>query len=288
MQKLISILGIGLLTAACTSGGASGSPGITPAPTTYNVATGSDQLVLRITTGGGLVPISVLLTHKPWFALYGDGRIVVQGPATAIYPASLLPNLRQMHVTPAEIQKIVAAADRAGLLGPDARFDATGIFDASSTTFTTIVDGKTHTIGAYALDYDAAPVDAAAAEARKKLSGLEDEVGDLSAFLGRKVSDAEAYDAAAMRLFTSPFDSSDPTSSTRQVVAWPLSVDPGTAGEAVKVPKTRCLVVTGSDLATFLTVARTANTMTIWSYGAGRYSVFVRPLYPDETGCPVS
>jgi len=287
MRKLISILGISLLTAACTSAGASGPPGATLA-THYNVATGSDQLVLRITTGGGVSPIDFVLTNTPWFALYGDGRLVVRGPGTKTYPAPLLPDLRQIRVTPAEIQKILAAADQAGLLGPDANFNAVDIFDASSTTFITIVDGKTHTIGAYALGYDAATVDAAVAEARRKLSSFDDAVGDMAAFLGREVGDAGAYDAAAMRLFTIPFDSSDPASLTGQVVAWPLSVDPGTAGEAAKVPKTRCLVVTGSDLGAFLTVAKTANKLTIWTYGAGRYSVFVRPLYPDETGCPTS
>lgn len=287
MRKLISILGISLLTAACTSAGASGSPGATPVPH-YNVATGSDQLVLRITSGGGLVPMNVLLTQTPWFALYGDGRIVVRGPATESYPGPLLPNLRQIQVTPAEIQKILAAADQAGLLGPDASFNATDIFDASSTSFTTIVDGKTHSIGAYALGYEGATMDAAMIEARKRLSGFEDKAGDMPTFLGREVSDAGAYDATSMRLFTSPTDLSDPASLTHQVVAWPLSVDPGTAGEATKLPQTRCLVVTGSDLEAFLTVARKANTLTIWTYGADRYSVSVRPLYPDETGCPAS
>ena len=287
MRKLISILGISLLTAACTSADASGSPGATPVPH-YNVATGSDQLVLRITSGGGLVPMNVLLTQTPWFALYGDGRIVVRGPATESYPGPLLPNLRQIQVTPAEIQKILSAADQAGLLGPDASFNATDIFDASSTSFTTIVDGKTHSIGAYALGYEGATMDAAMIEARKRLSGFEDKAGDMPTFLGREVSDAGAYDATSMRLFTSPTDLSDPASLTHQVVAWPLSVDPGTAGEATKLPQTRCLVVTGSDLEAFLTVARKANTLTIWTYGAGRYSVSVRPLYPDETGCPAS
>ena len=287
MLKLLSILGIGLMTAACTAAGASGSPGDTPAPP-YNVATGSDQVVLRIATGGGLVPVEYLLTHKPRFALYGDGRVVVEGPVIEIYPAPLLPNLRQMHVTPGEIQKILAAADKAGLLGPDASFNATDIFDAGTTTFTTTVDGKTHTIDAYALGIEAATVDAAVAAARKKLSGFQDEVGDLSAFLGREVGDAEAYDAATMRVFTRPADSSAPDGLTRQVVAWPLSVDPATAGEATKVPQTRCLALTGADLTAFLTVARTANALTSWTYGAGRYSILVRPLYPDESGCPAA
>ena len=132
MRKLISLLGIGLLAAACSTAGATNRPDSTPA-SHYNVATGADQLLLRVTTGGGLLPPGAQLTHKPWFALYGDGRIVVEGPRTETYPAPLLPDLRQMQVTPTEIQKIVGEADRAGLLGPDARFDAVDIYDASTT-----------------------------------------------------------------------------------------------------------------------------------------------------------
>ena len=294
MRRLVSVLAIGLLTAACTSAGASGpptgapdSPGVT-ARTTYDVATGSDQPLLQVSTGGGLVPLAYRFTQKPWFALYGDGRIVVPGPTIEIYPAPLLPNLRLMQVTPAEIQKIVAAADQAGLLGPDARFDATGIFDASTTIFATTVGGTTHTIGAYALGYDVPVTDTAVAAARQKLSAFEDKIRDLSAFLGRPVADTEAYEATSMRLYAGPFDTSNPDSPTPQVVAWPLSVDPGTAGQTTQVPNTRCLLVTGPDLAAFMAVARTANALTVWTSGTGRYSVSVRPLYPEETGCPTA
>ena len=284
MRRLVSLLVVGLVLAACTSAGATASR---PART-YGVATGSDQLVLRIASGGGLVPPQFTLTQTPLFALYGDGLIVVQGPVDSKFPGPLLPNLRQIRITPAEIQKIVAAADAAGLLGPDARFDATNIFDAGTTTFTATVDGQTHTIGAYALGYEVTVGDAVLAEARKKLSGFEDALGDLAAFLSRGLGDEAAYDAAATRLFTSPVDASVQSDQTRQTLAWPLSVDPGTAGEATQVPKTRCLVVTGSDQAAFLAIAKTANSQTVWSYGTNSYSVLMRPLYPDETGCPAA
>ena len=284
MRRLVSLLVIGLFLAACTSAGATDS---LPART-YGVAAGADQLLLRIASGGGLLPPAYTLTQAPWFALYGDGLIVVKGPVDSKFPGPLLPNLRQMRVTRPEIQKVFAAADAAGLLGPDARFDATDIFDAGTTTFTATVDGQTHTISAYALGYEVTVKDAVLAEARKRLSGFEDKLGDLAAFLDREISDAGAYDAAATRLFPSPVDASVQGDQTRQTLAWPLSVDPGTAGEATKVPKTRCLVVTGSDQATFLTIAKTANSQTVWSFGTSSYSVLVRPLYPDETGCPAS
>lgn len=287
MRKFISLLGIGLIAAACSTAGATDRPGFTPA-SHYNVATGADQLLLRVTTGGGLLPPGAQLTHKPWFALYGDGRVVVQGPRTETSPAPLLPDLRQMQVTPAEIQKIVGEADRAGLLGPDARFDAVDIYDASTTEFTAVVDGKTHTISALALDYDVTVADQAVAEARRRLSEFEREITDLAAFLGRQVSDAEAYDAAAMRVFSGPANVSEQDQLTHETVAWPLTADPATAGEAAFVPQTRCLVLTGSDLELFQKVAREADALTLWTHGPNRYTVYVRPLYPDESGCPAS
>jgi hypothetical protein len=283
MRKLVSLLGIGFLAAGCLSPGPSASPVVTAAPT-YNVATGSDQLLLSIETGGGLVPMWFRLTHKPWFALYGDGRIIVPGP-TGDSPLPLVPDLRQMHVAPAEIQKILAAADPAGLLGPDARFYAVDIFDASTTTFITTVDGKTHTLSAYALGYPASAADASAEAVRVRLADFERKMEDLSAFLGRTVDDTEAYKPAAMRIFTSPFDSSNPEDANRHVVAWPLGVDPGTAGEAAVTPNTRCLLVTEPDLDAFLVVAKGADAQSIWTYGAAKYSVYVRPLYSHEKGC---
>jgi hypothetical protein len=288
MRRLVSLLTIGLFLAACGSGGATASAPASMPARTYGVATGSDQLVLRIASGGGLVPPQYTMTQTPLFALYGDGLIVVKGPVDSKFPGPLLPNLRQMRVTPVEIQRIIAFADAAGLLGPNARFDATNIFDAGTTTFTATVDGQTHTIGAYALGYEVTVADAVLAEARKKLSGFQDKLGDLATFLNREISDAAAYDAAATRLFPSPVDASGQGDQTRQTLAWPLSVDPGTSGEATKVPKTRCLVVTGSEQASFLTIAKTANSQTLWSFGANSYSVLVRPLYPDESGCPAA
>jgi len=63
---------------------------------------------------------------------------------------------------------------------------------------------------------------------------------------------------------------------------------PGTAGEATRVPATRCIFVSGTDLAAFVGAAKSADVLTIWSFGSARYSVAVRPVYPDESGCPAA
>ena len=88
-----------------------------------------------------------------------------------------------------------------------------------------------------------------------------------------------------MRVFVGQASATEPQGLTRQVVAWPLTTDPGTVGAPTSNPGLLCVALTGNDLKAFLAVAKTANALTVWTSGDGRYSVSVRPLYPDESGC---
>jgi hypothetical protein len=308
MRRLLPLLGICVLIAAACTAAASPVPsssipaGATASPR-YAVATGPDKLILRIAVSGGFVAPGYLLTEVPLFALYGDGRVIVPGPIAAIYPSPLLPNLRVMRVTPAEIQKIVAAADAAGLLGPDASFDIVGIADAGTTVFTAVVDGKVHRISAYALSEagadqpgsvgghvgggvgDLPTADPAIAAARARLSQFWSRISDLSSFLGRTIGEDEAYEPSGMRLFVRDAGPADPAQPSGQVVAWPLATDPMTTGGRTAVEGTVCLAVTGTDLTKFLAAAAQATGATVWTSGSARYAIGVRPLYPNESGC---
>jgi hypothetical protein len=188
-------------------------------------------------------------------------------------------------VTPADVQSILAAADAAGLLGPDARYDATNIMDGGSTTFLTNVGGRTHTIGAYALFEAGTNADAAITAARSRLRDFQGKIENLPALLGRAMDDATTYQPTAMRVFTSPAtDVQPPVDAAQPLIAWPLAADPA-SGLKTKVPDTRCTLVTGADLAPFLKAAGPARVVSQWTAPSGTYSVRVRPLLPDETGC---
>jgi hypothetical protein len=307
MRRLVLLLALGLLVAGCVSA-ATPAPrtfddGSSPLPTdgpkicsgasagpdcaNYQVPTGPNDLVMRIETAGGLVPPGYLLTALPSWALYGDGRIIVPGPRIQSDPYQLLPDLRVMRVTPEEIQKIVAAADEAGLLGPDTRYDATGIMDAGTTVFTTVVDGTVHRISAYALFEGVETTDQATADARAKLLAFETKVFGLTEFLGRPVDDSQAYRPATLRLFVTPESTPDPNQPTTepQTLAWPLGTDPLMTGEQTTRPDTVCVAVSGQDLSSFLAAASSANPATVWTIGASRFWIAVRPAYPNETGC---
>jgi len=283
MRKFSTLL-LPLLLAGCVRAGSSPTP--TATPPYYQVSADPNDLILRIDTGGGFVPMSYLLTHMPQWSLYADGRIVVQGPTIEIYPQPLLPNLRLMRITPSEIQTILAEADKAGLLGPDASYSAGGIADAPTTIFTLTADGKTHRISAYALWEDVEANNKADEAARAKLLEFQGKIGDLAALLGREVTDKEAFEPAGMRVFVRPFDGGDTVQGVEpNRIAWPLTADPATAGTPTTVPQTRCVLATGQDLTTFLAAAARATTITIWTFDDREYSVMVRPLLPDETSC---
>ena len=299
VRTIAGALAAGLLVAACTLGAgslpldspvptarpttATPAPAQTPAAPAYVIGGDPNQLVLRIDTQGGLIAPGYFLAHFPDFSLYADGRVITPGAVETIYPAPLLPNILETKLTPAELQKVLAASDQAGLLGPDASYDAAHVADAGTTTFATTVDGKTHRISAYGLGIGDDPtLDPAVAQARSKLQAIQAEMFDLSSFLGRTI-DESPYAPAAMRVFVGAASQVDPP-LTQQEVAWPLSLDPA-SGATTMTPGTRCLLVTGPDLDRFLPVARTANALTVWKGAVGRYSVQVRPLLPDEKGC---
>jgi hypothetical protein len=294
-QRLLTIAlaaSVAAVAAGCVLGqsgssGQSGSPDQSPVaptgslgPARYQVATEADQLILRIDTDGGLVAPGFNLSHLPELSLYGDGRVFFRHSGT--YPAPLYPNLDVAQITPDEIQKVVAAADAAGLLGPDATFNLGGIMDAPTTTFTTTVAGKTHLVSAYALGMESAveTSDPAILEARARLLDFDKAVSELTGLLGRDV-ERTAYRPASMRLFVSPSTAQDTASEQRD---WPLAADPQT-GEDTRVSGIKCVLLTGDDLGTFLSAAEGATLGTVWKAPSGLYFVATRSLYPDDSGC---
>lgn len=296
-RLLVPLLAAGLLASACTAapvGNGSASPSASPStapiasPTSgpsmaYRLPDDPKAVILRIDTAGGFVAPGFFLTHMPQFSLYADGRVITPGPVIAIYPGPLLPNLRESQLTPAEVQRLLGAADEAGLLGPDASYDAQGVADAGTTTFTTTVDGKTHRISAYALGIGSDGLLGSAEIAqRQKLADFLTKVGDLKALLGRTPSDVE-YVATHVRVFVAAPAKPEPP-MTQQVLPWPLTVDLAT-GAKTHIEGTRCLLLGGADATTFTAAARTANALTVWRTSTGSYSTQVRPLLPDESGC---
>ena len=120
-RTLAIALLIPLTLAACgrlndDNDGGSGGTGTTGATGIEHPA-GADELVLRVATGGGFVPVEYNLKAVPGFSLFGDGRLIVQGPVIEIYPGPALPNLQVSQLTEEGVQAILEEGRAAGLLG---------------------------------------------------------------------------------------------------------------------------------------------------------------------------
>jgi hypothetical protein len=283
-----------VLAAACADpapgagdGGPTGASGSTGGSGSTHPG-GASDLVLRVSTEGGFVPVDVLRGQIPGFSLFGNGTVITTGAQIEIYPGPALPSLIATPLTDQGVQALIRAALDAGL-GKDARHVDLGdmaISDMPTTVLTLAVDGQTHETTVYALgavsEQPGGMSDDAWA-ARQALERFAAQVGDLRSWLPEgSVGEDAPHAPSAMRIFVSPY-AGDPN-LLQEPIPWPLATDLATLGEATDQGD-RCAVLEGADLDAVLPLAERANTLTPWTSGGERYAIAFRPLLPDESGC---
>lgn len=249
--------------------------------------TASDALILRVEYEGGFVPIEYQLGRAPSWSLYGDGRIVAEGPQMEIYPSPAVPNLLVRMLTEDGIQGILRATRDAGLMDGDADYPYPCVTDAATTVFTLTADGRTDVVSAYALGIDEMPCRDADVEARKLLAAFQTKLGRLDGWLPTgSVAPEQPFTPSAVRLFVHPYEGPPDPALEQEAEQWPLDTPLGGLGEPVDgVDAYRCVVVQGEDAATFLAAAADASQLTPWRSAGERFSILIRPLLPDESGC---
>ncbi len=248
----------------------------------YKHLEGESDVVLRVTSGGGFVPVQYNLRLVPQFTLYGDGTIVVTGPTATIYPGMALPNLQAARVTEETIQAMLSAAQEAGLFSNGVDYGQPGITDVETTTITINVDGTTYASSIYALGIDGAggQLTLEQQQARAAISQL---VGTLTG-----VDDFEqglqwaSYQFTSLTVFSTPAPGDVPTDVQPNELDWPLG-DLSAIGEPTQPEGFRKAVVTGADLEKLRPLLGQATEITIWNSGGERYNLVFRPLLPDET-----
>jgi hypothetical protein len=274
-RGLVALLGTLALVPACGGTSPIGHPA------------GADELVLRVETGGGLVPPEYRLRELPGFSLYGDGHLIVTGPQIEIYPPPALPSLLVRHVTEEGVQAVLAAARDAGLLGPDRRLEAPGVMDAPTTVFTAVEDGRRHVTSADALGIDVAGIPEPEARAREALAGFATRLAGPGGWLPPgSLGEERPYGFRELRVHVFPYEASPEPELTQAETPWPLAEPLASFGEpSANAPGRRCGVARGAELAALLSRARTSNQLTPWTSGGRRYLLVLRPLLPDEHGC---
>jgi hypothetical protein len=287
----------GLIGACSASGSASpspapsGGPGASPSGMAILHPTGAAELVLKYAEVGGFAGPRADLGRYPSIAVYGDGSVITQGPVPAIFPGPALPNLIVTKLTEAGLQKLLAAAAAAGLLGPDAQYDATGIADATSADFTVVAAGSKHHISAYALGFSDLTMEGGATNvaARSRLRAFTRVLGDLRQSLGADALGSDApYVYGSLRVLAAPGapQPGDPALA-RPPLAWPLSTPLATFGAPGTGVATgfRCGVVTGADLESLRPLLARATSITGWRSGGSDYTLMLLPMLPDDPGC---
>ena len=290
---LAGVMALGLLSAACAN--SSSGPGTGPGDgggRTYPTA--PDQVVVRISVGGGFVPPSYTITQLPSFSLMGDGLAITPGAIAEIYPGPAIAPLFGQRLTPDAVQAILSLADADGLLAADQTFTdmgSVGIADAATTTITVVADGQTHTSTFYALGElgQTKPdhMSQAESDARSNAQDFTAKVGDLKWLPAGSASNPQPFVPTGVRVFVSDYQP-DP-SLEEPAIAWPLTTGLADFGDAMKGSSvglpSRCGAVTGEDLTTLLPLIGQANQLTPWKSNGTDYGLLFRPLLPDESGC---
>jgi hypothetical protein len=295
-RTVLAVAAVGALSFAILSAGACGTSSGTgdtggSDTTTTSLAdslthpTGSDQIVLQVTNGGGFVPVEYNLTATPEFTLYGDGRVIISGPVIAIYPPPGLPNLQTAVIPGAAIDAILSAAQEAGLLQNDVDYGQPGITDVSTTSFVVNVGGIAYRSDVYALGMEAGAgsLSMEQQQARAAIQDLRGKLIDLTAFVAA-IPTWSPYEYKSIAVFSRAVDpkaTTDPTDVQPNKLDWPLA-DLSTLGTAVDPAGYRRAVISGQELTKLQPLLRDATAITLWTSGQTAYNLYFRPLLPDE------
>lgn len=276
---LVPLLALTLLAVGCGRLTDAGDGGI-------EHPTGPNELVLRMDTGGGFVPVEYALAQFPQWSLFGDGRLITEGPQIEIYPGPALPSLQVQTLTEDGVQAIVEAARESGLMGPDRSYDYQCITDAPTTTFTLDAGGTKHVVSAYALGVSEGPCQGADTEARAELVAFQAKLTDLASWLPTgSVGDQVQFQFDEMRVLVRPYSASPEPGLGQAPIDWPLEPLSTFGQPSATFSDFRCGVVSGADFAKLLPEAQRANELTPWRSDGERYGLIFRPLLPDEHTC---
>jgi hypothetical protein len=256
---------------------------------------GGSAVVVRVDTSGGLVPYEALFTNLPDFTLLGDGRIIVEGPVSDVFPGPAMPNVLVRRVTEEGIQSVIFRLLETGLFEENQSFTGAGnvVADAPTTTFTLRADDREVVVDVYALgtliDMDPLPpgVTEAEVEANRSLFAIESAIHDLESWISADDwADPEwqPYVPTAFRLLATDITNEppNPDDTTPEPIPWPGTTPPDQFEEVAEGQGTRCGVVMGNEAAAWHDALSQADQLARWAHGDALYRVTPRPLLPDE------
>ena len=290
----VAALATVLLLGACGPQPSAGSsPAAAPpaSPSATGESRGTDTVAIRVEKTGGFVPPQVLPARLPIVSIYGDGRVITEGPVPAIYPGPALPNLQESRISAADLDALITRAFDAGV-GSSPDLGQPGVADAPTTRFTVTTEGGTKRLEAYALGHgdgtDGAATNNLTEEQKRNrqlLTDLLEALRDLPATLGAgAVTPPAPYQPESVAAIATPY-AVEPAAGipTPAAIAWPGPPLPGK--RLTPDIDVGCVSAGGDEAKAVLAAAANANAATPWTSDGTSWSVLFRPLLPDEADC---
>jgi hypothetical protein len=266
--------------------------------------TGADEPILIVEETGGFAMPQMIATRVPTFALYGDGRVIMQGMQTLEFPGPALPALIERTMTEEGIQVVLEAVEETNLFTADLelRGAMNVVADATDTVFRASVNGNEVAVTVYALGMldptlggNFEGIDQSEIDAHAVLNQLRDALLTIDTSVPSDAWEAEGwqpYTPTGFRLYVrdvtgEPIEGGELPGMVRE---WPTDDDPATFGEELPVfgDGTRCGAVEGDAAEAWFEELSASTQQTIWtSDGDNRFTVVARPLFPgEEVACP--
>ncbi len=287
---LVAVMALASMACGPTapSSSAPSSPAAPSAPLEPQPSPQADTYWLRATASQAIPPIDQF-PIPPVATITGDGTYITVGPQDAMYPGPTLPNLIARPISDAGRARLVAEAQRLGLLSGQADFTADdGVPGAVTGRLELTVDGQRVTltgspesmIECVTTPCEAPPGTPAAFAAFWALLQEPTSLGDA-------VGPEAPYVADRYALLVGPPPPVE-ASVPQQILDWPLDAPIGTFGTAVANGTRRCGSVTGDDAATLRPVLTEATQASQWVQDpstSATFGVVARPFVPGEDPC---
>lgn len=273
-RRAAVVLAAAMALASCGGGAAASATEPSPGPSSPTALgpQGPDDVTLRVERRGGFAP--PVIPPVPSHTLYADGHLVTADPPTEQEPA--IQTLRVRTLAPAALARVRAAAHEARLDEGD--YADQPMPDAIVTVVTYRHDGRVDHSAFATLD--PRPQDTAdQADRRRRAAAYLAALTDVERLAGPDgVSAAEGLRPDRLAGSVRP----RLAGGTTPVKAWPVPSVP-LAPLADAGP---CAVLRGSDAAAVEAGLADERADTAWLEGARTWRVLLRPLLPDQGGCP--
>jgi hypothetical protein len=243
----------------------------TEAPVAVAHPTGSDDVVLKVSHEGGLVPVGFAFLDTPTVLVAGDGRVFTPAVTPAIFPGPLVPPMLVRTADEVEIQALLGVVQQAGLLAPPPDYSGgRNIADATSTVMTINAAGGNFVHSAYALG-----IDNPESPARQKLL---DATNKLTEMIDASGSSAQPFVPTEYRLQARALapNELDGQELMPTIVDWP-----STTGVSLST-STECTRVAADKVGSLFL---DADQNTFFREGDVLYQLFVSGVLPGDAAC---